>query len=166
MWREKDRTNEFREHCLFIADIYLSLVDLVNNTEANLNFYTRTDLYYQNYLINPHPDAYFVIESESKDKTRYFLDVLEDIPAGFLRRRVKDYADTGVYRGWHKVYPNRLFPYVILVCRNKRMKGHLYHFIHDNISSRIDFNFYLTTKDTIRDIGMCREALEKVDMDD
>jgi hypothetical protein len=124
IWREKTLTPEFRDHCLFLADIYLSLISLTSKTKAKLHFYTKTDLSGMKCLIVPAPDAYVAIEEESGEIKRYFLDIFDDIPPKFLRRRVNQYFTYYDLDEWQDS-TNKPFPTVLLICPTKRMKNHL-----------------------------------------
>lgn len=41
VWREKKFTKQFREHCLFVADIYINLVDTAKSGNPSCNFALR-----------------------------------------------------------------------------------------------------------------------------
>lgn len=165
-WREKERTQEFRNHCLFIADVCLSLKSFAANTESVLSFFSKTDLYGRNYVVRPNPDAYFALQSKSGNIKRYYLDYFDDIPAMKLRKRVQRYLEYYDTDRWFEEYPDKPFPEIILICPNIRMKGHLYLYIQTKIDEYPEVSFYLTTKEQVKEKGLVRETLEKVLIED
>jgi len=75
VWREKKLSLQFKQHCLLVADIYLSLIILTEKSGSILNFRTKTELSSIKDLINPNPDAYFSLTKANGSKKRYFLDI-------------------------------------------------------------------------------------------
>jgi hypothetical protein len=165
IYKEKTRTLTFQKHCLFLADIYLSLLKLTLNNKAELHFYTKTDLYGMHYLVLPNPDAYFAIVESNKNTKRYFLDIFDDLPPRMvLRKRVKQYFNYYSEEYWQN-NTNKPFPEIILVCPDERSKKYL----HKNILEKLDeemveLTFYLTTWNDIKIKGFNRGVLEKVEI--
>ena len=162
IWREHTLSDQFHTHCLFVADIYLSLVKLVKSTHATLYFFTKTDLYGHDYILNPHSDAYIAIKERNGKIKRYFLDVFDPLPPRMiLRRRVNqyvDYCDDNTFRETTK----HSFPQVVLICPDDRSKRYLNRYIQ-KILEYSDVEFFLTTWELVKTKGMCREVLEKVE---
>lgn len=166
VWREKERTEEFRDHCHTVNNIYISLIEFAKKYSSKLHFYTKTDLYGMTFMIRPNPDAYFALEPTEGDTKRYFLEVFEDAPSAKLRKRVQRYLEYYDDEYWNEKYPDKPFPEVIFVCPNKRMKGHLYMYIKNKIDEYPDLYIYLTTKELVAKKGLVREVLEKVEPED
>ncbi len=163
VWREHTLSTQFREHCLFIADCYLSLSKLVKTTGATLHFYTKTDLQGLKYLILPYPDACFSIEEPSGAKKSYFLDVFDDLPARMmLRKRIRQYFQYFENAYWQDHNDNP-FPSIILVCPDHRSHNYLNLHIQKQLEEESGLSFYLTTRDTIKAKGIIRESLRKVE---
>jgi len=162
VWREEERTKEFRDHCLFIANIYLSLNSLATSTRATLTLFTKTDLYGRNYIVKPLPDAYFAITSQSGKVKRYFLDSFDDIPSAQLRKRVQRYLGFYDSDKWFEQYPDRSFPEIIFICHNNRAKGHLFYYIQSQLDEYLELSFYITTNELVKKKGLIKEVLEKV----
>ena len=57
VWKERQYSIKFRNHCTLLADTYISLLLLVKQTNAKLHFHTKTDLSKMKYLVQPEPDA-------------------------------------------------------------------------------------------------------------
>ena len=55
IWRDKTYSAEFRSHCLFLGDIYLSLIALNSKIGAELHYYTKPDIHGTKHLIIPIP---------------------------------------------------------------------------------------------------------------
>ena len=162
IWREHTLSDQFRTHCLFLADIHLSLVELVKTTGATLYFYTKTDLYNHDYLLNPHPDAYIAIKEKNGKTKRYFLDLFDPLPPRMiLRRRVKQYVDYFDENDWQEATKHP-FPQVILISPEERSKRYLKRYIQTVIEYS-DIEFYLSTWDAIRTKGLRRDILEKIE---
>ncbi|PIZ00180.1 hypothetical protein COY62_03985 [bacterium (Candidatus Howlettbacteria) CG_4_10_14_0_8_um_filter_40_9] len=161
VWREKNYTDEFKEHCLFLCDIYLSLISLTGKTKANLHFYTKTDLYGVKHLIQPVPDAHFAIEEKTGTIKRYFLEILDDLPPKILRRRVNQYFKYFESDEWQD-NTDKPFPSVIIICPNKRIQSHLRYYIKAKLEEDTDLTFYLSTKEIIESQGLNKETLQKV----
>jgi len=162
IWREHTLSEQFHIHCLFIADIYLSLVSLVKKTHAILYFFTKTDLYGHDYILNPHPDAYVAIKERNGKMKRYFLDIFDSLPPRMiLRRRVKQYVDYFDDNTWQEATKHP-FPQIILICPDDRSKRYLYMYIQ-KILEYSDVVFFLTTWDAVKTKGMRKEVFEKVE---
>ena len=158
VWRDKNLSEQFRGHCLMIADIYLTLM---KNWGNKLQFKTKNDLYDMSKLIKPAPDGYFIIEHNKKDDEHYFLDIFDDIPPTAMRKRVKQYLEYWDDDKWQDHY-DVPFPKIIFICPSKRIKGHLYYKI---LKQRWGDEpiIYLTTKDTVKSQGLSGKILEKVE---
>jgi hypothetical protein len=162
IWREHTLSDQFHTHCLFMADIYLSLVVLVSKTKAKLYFFTKTDLYSHDYMPNPLPDAYIAIKERNGRTKRYFLDVFDPLPPRMiLRRRINQYVDYFDYNTWQET-TDHPFPQILLICPDERSKRYLHRFIQKTLEYS-DLEFFLTTWELVKTKGMSREVLEKVE---
>ncbi len=162
VWREHTLSNQFREHCLFIADCYLSLVKLVKTTGAKLHFYTKTDLLGLKYLILPHPDAYFSIEEPNGNKKSYFLDVFDELPARMvIRKRIRQYFQYFENAYWQDHNKNA-FPAIILACPDTRSYNYTNLQIQKQLEQSPELSFYLSLRSDIKSKGLLREVLYKV----
>ncbi len=163
IYREKTLSTTFRKHCMLIADIYLSLLTLVNKNKAKLHFYNKIDLYGINYLIMPYPDAYFAIEEAKGTIKRYFLDVFDELPPRMiLRRRVRQYLryyDKGEWQDQAK----KPFPEILLICPDERSKSYVVRFVKKIFEYEDSPSFYLSTWQEIQKKGINRQVLHKLD---
>jgi hypothetical protein len=162
IWRENRLSAQFRQHCLFIADIYLSLQTLVDTTGAKLDFYTKTSLNGLEYMIEPNPDGYFSIEEKNGLTKEYFLDVFDDLPARMvLRRRIRQYFEYYEDTSWQTQKP---FPYIILICPDDQSKNYLNKFIPKMLEDEPDLSFYLSTWEKIKAQGLNQTSFQKVEL--
>ena len=161
IWREYTLSEQFHIHCLFIADIYLSLATLVAKTHATLYFFTKTDLFGHDYILAPRPDAYIAIREQNGIMRRYFLDVFDPLPPRMiLRRRIKQYVDYFDDNTWQETTKHP-FPQILLICPDDRSKRYLNRYIQKTLEYS-DVEFFLCTWERVKTKGMCREILEKV----
>jgi len=166
IWRERNVSTQFRKHCQFIADIYLSLTALTEKTKATLHFYTKTSLYGMQYLILPNPDAYFSITEAKGNKAYYFLDIFDDLPARMaLRKRIRQYIEYYENDYWQD-HTRKPFPNIILVAPDDRFKSYLYRQIPKMLDNESELHFYLSTWEKIKTMGICKETLQKVELQD
>ena len=162
IWREHTLSDQFHIHCLFLADVCLSLVSLVTKTHATVYFFTKTDLYGYDYILDPHPDAYIAIKERNGKTKRYFLDIFDPLPPRMiLRRRINQYVDYYDDNTWQET-TNHPFPQILLICPDERSKRYLYRYIQKTLEYS-DIEFFLTTRELVKTKGMCREVLEKVE---
>lgn len=162
IWREHTLSDQFHTHCLFLADIYVSLVALVTKTKATLYFFTKTDLYPHDYMPTPLPDVYIAIKERNGKMKRYFLDIFDPMPQRMiLRRRINQYVDYFDDNTWQET-TDHPFPQIILICPDDRSKRYLHRFIQKTLEYS-DLEFFLTTWELVKTKGMCRDVLEKVE---
>ncbi len=91
LYREKDRSQQFINRCLFIADIYIHyLKDSSNKTSAH-SFYTQSNYTPTSIIRDIHPD--FVILTGKDDTHHFNLYQLfpEGIPRYAVRKRIEQY---------------------------------------------------------------------------
>lgn len=157
VWKEKNYSVQFRQHCLFVADIYILLAE---KHKDNLKFKTKTDLFGVENLISPICDGLISTDKDGQAK-RYFLDVLDDIPPVYMRMRVKQYLEYYNSDQWQD-NTNEAFPEIILICPNPRLRSHLDHFIKNKLNDEEEPAFYLAVRDEIKIKGLSRESLKRV----
>lgn len=163
VWREHKSSVQFKKHCQFVADIYLSLVSLTQKTGAKLDFRTQTDLYGMKYLILPHPDVFFSLEEKNGAKKYFFLDIFNEWPPrSKLKKRIKQYFTYYADDYWqdHAIVE---FPNIILVAPDDQSKDYLFRKIQEKLEEESSLNFYLSTWEKIRTKGLIRETLQRVE---
>jgi hypothetical protein len=161
VWWETSLSLQFRNHCIFLADIYLSLMRLTRMTGAKLHYFTKTDLSDVEQIIVPYPDAYFAIAETDGSIKRYFLDLLEEMPPTILRRRVRLYFDFFYKREWQN-NTDKPFPDIILICPNYRLQKHIALYIQSKLKDNSSLKFHLSCLETIKHNGLNRDSLQTV----
>lgn len=163
VYREKHYSKKFRAHSMFLAQIYLSLLELTKKSNSKLHFSTKTDLTGMHYLILPVPDAYFAIEEENGSIKRYFLDIFDDLPPRMImRKRIKQHFNYYEKEYWQNHTKNP-FPEIIIVCPDNTSRNYLKNYIGKMLEDKGgEVNFYLALREDIKARGLGREVLQKV----
>ncbi|QQG40554.1 MAG: replication-relaxation family protein [Candidatus Levyibacteriota bacterium] len=166
VWKENSYSESFKKHCMFLAHIYLSLLDLVKSVDegkGKLHYFSNADLEGVEHMIYPLPDAYFTIEDKDGAIERYFLDVFYDYTRwGDMEKRVKQYLNYCNKQTW-QLYMKHDFPKVILVCPKPISKNNLEEYIQKMYKEKGKrVAFYLSTKEEIRYQGMNSRTLHEV----
>lgn len=166
IYREKSLSPTFREHCLFLADMYLSLQNDCKTFDSTLYFFSKTDIQDITYLPLPRPDAYFAITRPKGEKERYFLEVFDPLPPRMiLRRRIWHYCNYYQEDYWQDNHPNTPFPHIILILpedRSKRYVARQIKKIVENESLEDDITFFVGTWQEAREKGIDWEVLTEV----
>jgi len=157
---EKNHSDNFRTHCMFLCNLYLSLRSLAMRNNTELLFMTQTELKKYPKLIQLHPDAFFYITDQDDKKYPYFLEVFETRMIRLLCRRFYKYLNYYNSHHWQRRTESP-FPVVIFVCPDAYIKKRIHTFIQKQL--KVDSpSFYLTTKKDMQDSGLCGEVLDKV----
>lgn len=161
VYQEKRTSQAFREHCMLIAEIYMSLLSLVEKNNAKLNFYTKNELSDIKYLVLPHPDIYFSIEQKSLTK-RYFLDVFDSYSSGkWLFKRVQQHIHYFEENYWQDHNPNP-FPEILFVYQEEKTMKILETLVRKRTAGYEGISFSLVSGNDIRLKGISRELLRRV----
>lgn len=161
VYREKYRSEVFRNHCLFLADLYFMFQQAAKKQRAVCHFYTATDISTVAYAPLPLPDAYLTVKEKNKKIKRYFLDIFnEGMPMFAIRRRINQYCR--YYNGdfWqdHNKDP---FPKVFLICPTLRVQKSLLKSIPQTLEVEdADISFFLGLKDDLVRRGIQPDSWE------
>ena len=166
IYREHKYTFQFKKHCMFLSEIYISLLSLAKKNKVKLRFFTNTDLRGMRYIVLPEPDAYFALEGKDKSAKRYFLDIIDNFTLNKdLKKRVEQYSNYFNKKYWQD-HTGHDFPEVIMVCPDSRSKryldGQISKILYDEDANIL---FYLSTWSEIKSQGMKSEVLHKVEVD-
>ncbi len=149
--KEKGLKENFRNHCLFIVDIYLYFLSK-QEKNTTLHFLTQQDLKGYDFFPEELPDVYIAVES--KDGTdKYFLDLFDDYrkPAGVGRFAIRKYITYCEEGSWQANTENSPFPSLLFVVQDDRRKKHLYMYGKAKLAKTYeDISLFLTTQDFIR----------------
>ncbi len=146
-YRDKTRSEKLREHCLFIADIYLKFQQSTDQNNSKLEFYTRSQLTPLEYILKPAPDAYIGIVGK-ENTHRYFLEVMDvHVPRFAIKYRIKQYFDHCEEEAWQK-RTGKPFPRIMIVCSSEKKLEFINSFIKNAFETNL--MYYLTTTAAIR----------------
>jgi len=150
LYKEKWLKENFRNHCLFIVDIYLFFLSN-KEKDSKLAFCTRQDLTNFDYLPDDL-DVYIAVETRKGTK-RYFLDLFDEYrkPAGVARFAIRKYITYCEDGSWQANTENSSFPTLLFVVADERRRKHLHMYGKAKLAKTFqDISLFLTTQDTIR----------------
>ncbi|NCC19854.1 hypothetical protein EOM33_02210 [Candidatus Saccharibacteria bacterium] len=135
-YKSKDASEGFIEHCKHILDTYLALY-AIHGTK--LDFFTKSDLNYEQYEYYPQPlpDAHIRLKTSKGDRN-FFLDIFEDKDPFFIMvRRIKRYLKYAESGDWEETAPT-----VLMVTPNKAT--------HKRLRKRIAYELKESYEDGMR----------------
>lgn len=163
VWSEHDNSEQFKRNCMLLADIHLSLTKLTSEANAKLGFYTKVDLYGMKYMVIPEPSGYFSIEDSKGVTKRYFLDIFDYFNPKDHYKRIGKYFYY-FEKGYWQNNTDKPFPEIIFVCSNKASKSFFEKTIRGRLEEKdLDMHFYLSTWKEVRQQGMTKQVLHKVE---
>lgn len=125
LYKDKDASEGFIEHCKNILGVYLALRDLYPGKK--LYFITKSRLSYEKFDFMPNPlqDACICIKTRKGDRY-FFLDIFEDNQPFFvLIRRIKKYLEYAGSGEWARYDEEVGLPTILLVVQNKSVHKRL-----------------------------------------
>jgi len=167
VWRERKNSETSRKHWLLLADIYLSLMQLVKSAgkgKGKLKFFTHVDLWGVKHLIRKEPDAYFTIKESSGDTKGYFLDIFDSYTQwDEITDRIQKYFQYFKKNLWQD-YMKQPFPRIIFITPDDKfasVNGYVKKIL---IEKRNGMQFYISTWSEIQQQGMISNVLHKVEL--
>jgi hypothetical protein len=164
-YEDKNRSQRFMDHCLFLAEFYLIYLSQKDPTNT-VKFFTKAQLTDYEYFPHPLPDGYIAIESKEKTNIkRYFLEVFDEgIPRFALKARMKQYISYADEGEWEVNTDTSPFPIILLVCPTEQMKKYLHRYIPKLLEEKyVTMRFYLSTRDAIRTQDIEKGAWEEME---
>ncbi len=170
LYREKDRSEEFITHNLFLADIFLNLTADTAKQDS-LTFHTQSDYSPADsatLLTKLSPDVY-ITRRKGQGKTKQYL--LHDIPESMLRfrsfklrKKIRDYIDYFFTNEWENE-TDTSFPILLFILPDMTALIYLQRYIqkilNDNDHPKIDI--WLQTKAKIQKQGFTSTPWEEVE---
>ena len=161
VYQEKKSSQLFKNHCMCVADIFISLTKLTDSNKAKLTFFTNVDLTDIKYLPLPHPDAFFSIQQKESVK-RYFLDIFSPgVSNKWIYKRIKQYFKYYDEDYWQEHNKNP-FPDIIFVYYDIKTKKELEKIIKRNLEEEPNLSFSLVMYDDIKKKGIGKNVLFRV----
>lgn len=175
LYREKYRSEEFRNRCLFIVDLYIDLLRKTKHLNALNFFHTKQDSFEYEEMIKPFPDLIVCLnkapdniiklqdrkikpartkrkDSGKKDHT-FLIEIIDDkTPRYYLRYRVKQYIE---YFDSYRFKNSYLS--VCLCLPNERTQKFMQRFIQQTLEETLfepNLNFFLTLNSKLKGEGI------------
>lgn len=151
LYKEKKIKDKFRNHCLFILDIYLYFLSQLEKG-AILHFLTRQDLIGYDFFPEELPDAYIAIETKEGTE-KYFLDLFDEYRnyTGVIRFTVRKYLDYNMGGSWQANTQNSQFPSILFVMPNESRKKFAFMYGRAKLAKSYEnISLFTTTQDYIR----------------
>lgn len=178
-YREKERSEEFKNKCSTIANLYIDTLHKTEDLNA-LNFFkTKQELNEDDVLITPFPDCLISLKTspaiiydyinkkiklttainklkkqvKEKEDYLYYLELIgEKTPRYYLRYRVQQYIEYSDYKG--ATAANTI---ILFVLPDKQMEKFLLKFIKQKLEDTLfehHLKFATTTIDLLQSKGM------------
>lgn len=150
IYKEKSVSRLFKEHLLFIVDIYLFFLSQ-KDKNSKLAFLTPQDLGNYEYLPKDI-DAYIAIETNGKTK-RYFLQLFDayNDKTGLIRFSVRKFIKYSENGDWQANTNNSPMPSILYVMIDERRKAFVGHYGQAKLKKTFeDLSLFVSTQDTIR----------------
>lgn len=165
IYKEKNLTQTFIKHCLFLVDIYLFFLSQ-KDKKSKMAFCTQQDL--ENFEYLPKDiDAYIAVETNGTTK-RYFLELFDEQrdKTGIIRYCVRKYLSYFQDGDWQANTNNSPLPSIFFVMANERRKAFVSHYGKAKFAKTFeDISLYLTTQDLIRFSNGKVNIWKKVELD-
>lgn len=130
-YNEKYRSQKFIDHSLYIADMYLWLIEKTEKAKAKLSFFTKVDLTEHKYLIHPLPDAYIALSEARNTIKRYFVEVIDpDYPRFAIRKRIERYIEYFKEKKFQET-TDHSFPSILIISSEEATKLYIIKYIGD-----------------------------------
>lgn len=149
--KEKGLKENFRNHLLFIVDIYLFFLSQ-KEKDAELHFLTGQDLIGYDFFPEELPDVYIAVEAKNGTE-KYFLDLFDEYrkPAGVARFALRNYITYCENGNWQANTENSPFPTLLFVVQDERRRKHITMYGKAKLEKTFeDISLFLTTQDFIR----------------
>lgn len=163
LYKEKKRSERFRNHCLFLADIYFLLTDQCERANERMHFSTKVDLIEYKHFPHPLPDAYVAFMKKGKKRRRYFVDIIDpSIPWFVINARVQRYLTYYEEGTWHEnAYGKE--PFILFICWEQRSIRYLKKAVKKALEGTFynDFPCFFITRETLLKHGFTRDSLQK-----
>jgi signal transduction histidine kinase len=138
IYKDKDVSEGFIQHCLNLLNIYLALRAFHGD---KLRLFTKSYLKREeyDYFPQPLPDTYFYLKIEGR-REDYILDIFEDAQPFFvLVRRIKKYMQYAESEEW----PGETLPTILIVVESssvhKRLRKRIAKELQDSYGEEITF---------------------------
>lgn len=150
LYKDKDASEGFIEHCKNILSVYLTLKTLYPGEK--LYFITKSRLSYEKFDFMPNPlqDACICIRTSKGDRY-FFLDIFEDNQPFFvLVQRIKKYLEYAGSGDWEQYDEDGGLPTILLAVQNKS--------VHKRLRKRIAYEL----RESYEEVTFATGRLERI----
>lgn len=95
-----------------------------------------------------------------EELSQYFLDIFDD--RTIIKKRVFQYLEYFTKQYW-QLKTKTQFPEILFIYPDESTKKYMNQYIQKIVSNNSP-SFYLTTKEQVKNSGLCKEVLEKVEI--
>lgn len=151
VYKEKGRTDIFKNHCSEICNMFLFLLSRKEKDEE-LKFFTESDLTKYYYFPETELDAYVVLQKGDRIR-RFFLHIFKDSDPDWLpRQKLKKYIDYFNENTWQENTNYSPFPGLLFVLPSYRLKKHIFKWGQAVLEKAItvDIHLFLEAKQAIQ----------------
>lgn len=159
--REKYRSDNFIEECLFIAQCYLQTLFDTTQEGSTFNFYTKNDYAIDSLIgqLKPH----FVRVKHLKKKDCFYVYELfsENIPRFFIRSRIEHYFDFFKNVDWTKT---QLPPNIFFICPDEKIEKYILYFAKKTQQEQLStLSIFVTTQDQLKEQSILDSVWQQVE---
>ncbi len=144
LYKEKTRSEQFINKCLFIVDIYLYLLNKYN-TSSHFAFYTQSDFTPKSLVKEIFPHFVF---HKVESQPFFVAEIISGTTPRFaLRKRITNYIEFFTQGDWIK---KEKAPNILLICPDNKMKKFVVKFTKEAMEQEaVDINFFVTVADMV-----------------
>ena len=152
IYREKQRSQTFIDHCLLVADVYLTLLSR-KKEEETIIFETKNTLTEYDYFPQVVLDAYIAIKT-LQSIHRYFATIIDMTNRFYIVKGiVRQYLAYWQSDAWQE-NTDKPFPSVLLICPDEKTKHLLSRYIAKTLhEEQTDIHFHLSTYEEVQKRG-------------
>jgi len=169
LYRDKNRSENFINQCLLLADACLTLRDQ-SKDGISYQFVIESDYINPdsqfNFLTELHPNLVFTKQKQKSTK-RYLVETLEPtLPRYSIRKRMRIYLDFFYSNEWENNMDNKPFPVILVICSTKAIliatKRYTKKLLEDNQEPE-DLHIRFATIDEVKEQGITGEIWEEAE---
>ena len=173
MYKDKNRSDGFINQCIFICNIYLSLIKKdVNNNKAVCEIAMSSDLVnsssYFHFLKELNPDLIYKETKKGKSRSSYTYNLLtvfeKTLPRYSIRKTLRNYFAFYQSSEWENE-TGKTFPVILFICPTKSdliyAKRYAKKLSEEN-QNPTDLHIRFTTVDEVKEFCITGEIWEEV----
>jgi hypothetical protein len=174
LYKDKNRSDDFIDQCIFLCDIYLSLIKKdVNNDKVTYEVITNSDFVnsnsYFHFLKELSPDLIYKETKKTKNRSSHTYNLLTvfetTLPRYSVRKRLRNYFEFYQSSEWENE-TGKTFPIILFICSTKSeliyAKRYTKKLLQD-YQNPTDLHIQFATVDKVKEFGISGEIWEEVE---